>query len=707
MNMSINALIKKDRIFINGLQMKFGTKEENLLILLFIMIQSFFLMYLMNQIADHFADSRINGDDNYNSNLSILSEIMSNLPPSPSSSSLDPNLSNSATTIRNAVNIIHQALQPYAIKATAGLLYWFAVETGQLPRPEIWSGTITQNTTWSGTICLNGSVIVNNNSILTIEPGTTIEFWGPYTITVNSGAKVIAQGSSSQPIRFTSATGTTPGSWKYVQLQGGNSIFKYCVFEYGQYPIYLYNATSGNPTLIENCEIKNSTYGIYCKSSKAKVKSCDLHHNTYGIFSNNSTQLDVIGTRIHHNNSVGVNSYSGGLVRFYGSVIESNGNHGLSTFNSDVIYIGYPYTWLGYNTVRSNTGTEVYANSGSPQVRICYSSVHDNTGLEVYNYPGNTYAVSTLNGFWASDGCQYQGNVVLDTPYNSIPDWDGQLKTSGSPLEKSLGGGMPESEKERVETLKKIIAQRPESAEGALVELYGIIRGDYVENRLGEKDSFYAYLEGLYGKHKEKKLGKRALRYQIIWDMLEGRNEKAILLSKKALKELDKEEHGYILLDLAYTYLRLGLSQKARECLSSLKNGYDMESEILLRLEEDIRETDDSLAKGLIQANEMVSPEIGEEKPEEAVLLENYPNPGNPSTTLCFHLSESRNVSLKVFNLLGQEVRELVNGKKEAGTYSIVWDGKDNRNREMASGVYVFVLKLDDKIISKKFTLIR
>ena len=47
------------------------------------------------------------------------------------------------------------------------------------------------------------------------------------------------------------------------------------------------------------------------------------------------------------------------------------------------------------------------------------------------------------------------------------------------------------------------------------------------------------------------------------------------------------------------------------------------------------------------------------------------------------------------------------NGKKEAGTYSIVWDGKDNRNMEMASGVYVFVLKLDDKIISKKFTLIR
>ena len=682
----------------------------------------FFLMYLMNQIADHFADSRINGDDNYNSNLSILSEIMSNLPPSPSSSSLDPNLSNSATTIRNAVNIIHQALQPYAIKATAGLLYWFAVETGQLPRPEIWSGTITQNTTWSGTICLNGSVIVNNNSILTIEPGTTIEFWGPYTITVNSGAKVIAQGSSSQPIRFTSATGTTPGSWKYVQLQGGNSIFKYCIFEYGWYPLYLYYATSGNPTLIENCTFKdNSHYGLRLYHSNAKVKSCEMKSNGYyGVHCYNNPDVKFTGNWIHHNSQYGIYSLSNNFLEFYGNVIENNGSNGLYTSNIDHIHIGEPYKWYGYNTIRNNGGDEVYASSGNPHVEMNYSSIHHNTGLEVYNYPGNPQ-IYTQNCYWDVNGCQYSGDVYLQSPQNSLPSWDGQRFTNGpfgKALEPLIGGNpdwivdpsLPDVEKIRL--YKEIISKNPlsDKAETALVWLYSIVRSDYVEDKLKEKDKFYDFLEGIYNSQKDQKIGKMALRYMILWKMLDQDFEKFVKLSHVGLKELDGVDRMYVLTDLGFGYTHRGNLAEAGHCLRELKQKYSDREELIRLFEEDVSDVKYQMKKGLFKPPESFEP-YGESEPSvssgSVAVLDNYPNPGNPSTTLCFHLSESRNVSLKVFNLLGQEVRELVNGKKEAGTYSIVWDGKDNRNMEMASGVYVFVLKLDDKIISKKFTLIR
>ncbi|HET54529.1 MAG TPA: hypothetical protein ENN33_04860, partial [Ignavibacteria bacterium] len=126
-----------------------------------------------------------------------------------------------------------------------------------LPNPILYqittSGTLSQNETWSNPVGSNailivGNVIVPNGITLTILPGTTIKFSGKYSITVNDGAKIIAEGISSQPIRFTSVTGTSPGSWYDIRLNGGNSVFKHCIFEYGRYPIRLENATSGATT---------------------------------------------------------------------------------------------------------------------------------------------------------------------------------------------------------------------------------------------------------------------------------------------------------------------------------------------------------------------------------------------------------------------------------------------------------------------------
>gem|GEM_PF-5107167 len=570
-----------------------------------------------------------------------------------------------------------------------------------------WFGILPEDITWSNEIIIGGDLIVPKNKTLTILPGTTIKFSGKYSITVNDGAKIIAEGISSQPIRFTSVSGSSPGSWYDIRLNGGNSVFKHCIFEYGRYPIRLENATSGATTLIENCEMKNSTYGIYCKRSKAKVKSCNLHHNTHGVFSYNSTRLDFTATKIYQNTSRGVYSYSSGLVQFYGSVIENNGDYGVYVLNSDVINIGNPYTWQGWNTVRFNGNNEVHAGSGSPIVRICYSSVHDNSGLEVYNKAGNP-SVYTLEGFWDTNGCQKEGNVVLDQPYHSLPSWDGQTRTGG-PLGKTFEGGMPGSEEDRIEELKQIIAGRPggDESEGALVELYGILRGDYVEDRLGEKEAFYGYLEGLYGRHGDKKLGKRALRYRIIWDILEGRDDRVIALSKKALKELDNKEHGFLLLDLAYAYLRRGLSDRARDCLLSLRARPEIEAEMLLRLEEDIHETDELIAKGLIQPDEALPDEIEKDRPERLSLLHNYPNPANPTTTIVYTLPEASDVLIRVFDVRGRLVKMLVHAAQDAGRHTVVWDGADGGGLPVSSGMYFCRLEAGDTALTRKMLLVR
>ncbi len=71
----------------------------------------------------------------------------------------------------------------------------------------------------------------------------------------------------------------------------------------------------------------------------------------------------------------------------------------------------------------------------------------------------------------------------------------------------------------------------------------------------------------------------------------------------------------------------------------------------------------------------------------------NYPNPFNPETTISFSVAQTGKVTLEVYNILGQRVKTLVNDTRNAGSHSVVWDGKDNAGKAVASGVYFYNLK--------------
>jgi hypothetical protein len=88
--------------------------------------------------------------------------------------------------------------------------------------------------------------------------------------------------------------------------------------------------------------------------------------------------------------------------------------------------------------------------------------------------------------------------------------------------------------------------------------------------------------------------------------------------------------------------------------------------------------------------------------PSEFKLEQNYPNPFNPTTTISFSLSRSSNVSLKVYDILGQEVATLVNGFTAAGSYNATFDAS-----HIASGVYFYKLTSGDFTQMKKMTLVK
>lgn len=70
--------------------------------------------------------------------------------------------------------------------------------------------------------------------------------------------------------------------------------------------------------------------------------------------------------------------------------------------------------------------------------------------------------------------------------------------------------------------------------------------------------------------------------------------------------------------------------------------------------------------------------------PASFALHQNYPNPFNPSTEIRFDLPEAGNVSLTIYDVLGRQITELVNGVREAGYHSVIWNAADQ-----ASGVYL------------------
>lgn len=75
--------------------------------------------------------------------------------------------------------------------------------------------------------------------------------------------------------------------------------------------------------------------------------------------------------------------------------------------------------------------------------------------------------------------------------------------------------------------------------------------------------------------------------------------------------------------------------------------------------------------------------------PNDYALLPAYPNPFNPMTTIAYHLPEESDISLVIYNSMGQQIQELVSGHRQAGTYMISWDGRNNRGAPVTSGLYI------------------
>jgi flagellar hook assembly protein FlgD len=93
--------------------------------------------------------------------------------------------------------------------------------------------------------------------------------------------------------------------------------------------------------------------------------------------------------------------------------------------------------------------------------------------------------------------------------------------------------------------------------------------------------------------------------------------------------------------------------------------------------------------------------------PSSFTLTQNYPNPFSPETTIRFDLPQPQEIELAIYNLAAQRVATLVQGHREAGSYSVRWNGVDDAGLELPSGIYLYRLTAGEHVETWKLLLLK
>jgi len=331
----------------------------------------YYLMYLMNEVTDHYASGKTNGNDNYDLFCPDLEATFTTL---------------GSPTTTDQVNdsncrAMHDKLFPLAIRATAGLLYWFAVETGLLNVirvPEDYE-TIAQalSVAASGqTILVSGSqtvssyLTVNSGVTLQMNPGSSLVFSSSSTRVVVSG-NLILNGTSDSHITI-DGQGYSRSAVHYATIVvagSGTATVQYTDFVNAPYEMTMWY-TSGAVT-VQNGSFSNFGYTSDAKAltTYSTTGSIQIANNTFtgsnhqgtAVYSYNSgTNVTISGNDIC-NTGTGVRCYISNAF-LTNNYVHNNWNYGIQADNLS----GYLAEYRG--NVLESSGCNLWLNASSPWV---------------------------------------------------------------------------------------------------------------------------------------------------------------------------------------------------------------------------------------------------------------------------------------------------------------------------------------------------
>jgi len=601
---------------------------------------------------------------------------------------------------------------------------------------------------WGSIIIENGGSIIhsaellntNSNDIIAYLPDHFSETYTvPYnyfygyelnvlpnaTLYFNNGTNLIVNGTFNADQATFTRSGTS-GSW------GG------IVFNQG---------SSGS---ITNCNILYANNGITCNYSLPTISNNTIAYNSTGISLNNigTDTPEISGNYIHSNSYRGISLYTSS-PKIYNNTISSNAIYGIYCYNNCHPYLynneisgnsfsgvqataynylyfvpwnSYGYYWgAGYNIIYSNTGKGVNADYNSNLYLGSnpyggYNSIYGNSSYELSaNYQCNIMAEINWWGSYPPSSSEFYA-------YQSTIDYTPALSYNpSSNMDK------PQNPNETTEpVLNKVI--QPELLEIALkyqmtgrfdeaIEIYY----DFIKKNVDEAQAVYALLmiNECYSQSKKagfdnylsnriKQLVKKSNEFAVVVMELEnqgliesGKYSEAIINSQKIKKDHNLNENidKQTLFNTGFIYLKyLNDVDKAKESFSELAQKYP-EDPLTIDSKYLIGEyTTYNLPKNNFEQNAALNKII----PQEFSLTQNYPNPFNPSTTISYSIKDAGFVNIKVFDVIGQVVAELVNEEKQAGAYQI-----DFNANNLPSGIYIYRIQSGNYNAVKKMILLK
>ena len=689
-----------------------------------------FLMYTTQQQANHFAS---NGE--YMA-ANCPNNTFGGNPTNPEITYLNSlNVSNYGLPVTMQENIpkeqvenMQNKLFPQIIRATAGLLYWFVIETDLLPfrvpqdYPTLQEALAV--TPPGKTIAITSNITLSDNSsipsgiTLLIPSGVSVNLLNGtnrFSIISTGGTIIKESGAIIQNLRARLWAGPTlrglcgtiqaavnnAGSTNDIDLENGNFNENVNIYNkynltingnmnyqpFGSLTITSCTAFDGFSFIAKNLSINNcsflalydvyaygtnqSTIGFYLFNCETEVMSyLNSNYSRVGISCSDGTEADIIGSYLI-NNLAGLESLNGSSVSihnssFYGTALD------LKVYNFSSIRASSCCFDGGIPSISTSSGSSI-SHSDDHNCSPSKAASNQLTENKMDNIEGSEF--EKLNSAY------YSLNKKLAKAFKGKTDFDKEAFCTDYD--------------KVIKDFREYIGKNPE-APSAIVALVATAKSyRRIDDLRGKKDfaDMKNFLSGILGKSEYATLKPQAERLMMEYYRLAKDFKKAIETADNLIKNY-KEDADYLsgVLYAKGLIEAYDLNQPdiAAKTFSNILQQYP-ENSLAVLAKNELK----ILGK---EVNEKITSE--DEIASNKIELNNYPNPFNPVTTITYSLPVDGKVVIRVYDILGREIKELINEFKTAGKYSVQFDGN-----KLSSGVYFCRMESGKYLQTKKFIL--
>ena len=515
----------------------------------------------------------------------------------------------------------------------------------------------------------------------------------------NVGKKITINGSfQADSATFTSISGSGPANWYGIVLDNAESAsyISNSTIENASYGITCINISSD--VILEKNIIQSNSYGILCEdqSSPYIFDNYILNNSIYGIYCRYSSSPYIRHNQLKDNHAgiCCINTSSPNLVGK--TFFEPNGANEIMNCNTNGFRV--------YSGSNPNLGT-----SNLPDHWLAaLNNIYNNTSYQVFNRTSNE--IKAKLNWW--DDFLFYGPIDYNPASpnmnnNAGPTWSlGKTSTFQNDslvlfeyIEKALLAEGEGKLDKAIENYRYIIDNFPESGYAT----FSLSRLMACRSKQRNIPIEYEYLMELENKYGMNPLGQLATMWIPLVYAKQGLRSD---VESKCVEVKTNYSHTDLARDILSELILVYLYDfndydAAKQSFEQFKFEY-INDPLVNELESILN---DWKQRGLFKKPQ--SPASSKDIPLHFALYQNFPNPFNPVTKIRYQLAEDCHVTIKIFNILGQEIRTLVNENKKAGTHEIFWDGLNDIGNAVTSGVYFYKIEASNFMKIKKTVLMR